>query len=353
MTGIPQQIPPVPHTGACVNRLERSMKYITTLNTMLFFICLLPFMAHGETILVIESYHAENPWDASYKSGLKSVLGNRYDLEFFEMDTKRRPPSEYPNRARMAWEVYQRTKPVLVILGDDNALKYLGPELIKTRTPVVYLGINRNPREYNMIGHANITGILERPIMKRSIAFIGEIIKPRPFKVLILFDSGRTSKISLLDIFEGKSSLTASGIQMDLKLIGKLDDWKHAVLNAEKEGYDALIVGLFQTITDSSGKHVKADTILEWTSKNTPVPPFCFWDFAVGPDKTVGGLVLFGKTQGEEAGKMALEILSGKSPEKIMPVTGQRGRFLFSRSQLKKWGLTLPDDIASQSDYTP
>jgi hypothetical protein len=85
--------------------------------------------------------------------------------------------------------------------------------------------------------------------------------------------------------------------------------------------------------------------------ENIPVPPFGFWDFSVGPDKTVGGFVLFGRSQGEAAGKIALKILSGKSPDNIRPVVGDMGRFLFSKSQLKKWGLSLPDDIAKVAEY--
>lgn len=306
----------------------------------------------GETILVIESYHAEHPWDASYRSGIEKTLGSDYDLHYFEMNTKRVPASQYPNRARMAWELYQKTRPVLVILGDDNALKYLGPRFVQTDTPVVYLGINRNPRDYNMVGHHNITGILERPLMKRSIALIRQITQAKAKKVLILFDSGTTSKTSVVEVFGGKTSISLIGIQMDLKLIGKLSQWKKSVLNAQKEGYDALFVGLYHTITDHTGKHVPDEKILKWTSKNTPVPPFCFWDFAVGPEKTAGGLVLFGQPQGEEAGKLARQILSGKSPGKIKPVTAQRGRLLFSKSQLKKWGLTLPGPVAAKAHYT-
>jgi len=33
-------------------------------------------------------------------------------------------------------------------------------------------------------------------------------------------------------------------------------------------------------------------------------------------------------------------------------VVAERGQLLFSRSQLKKWGLTLPDKIASKAKFT-
>src|SRR4051812_38579719 len=56
-----------------------------------FLLLLACFPAHGaeETIFVVESYNAEMKWDASYKEGLQEVLGKKYKLEYFQMDTKR------------------------------------------------------------------------------------------------------------------------------------------------------------------------------------------------------------------------------------------------------------------------
>lgn len=307
--------------------------------------------ASDNTILVIESYHEEYAWDASYKEGLEETLGNRYELVYFQMDTKRLPSSQYQERTELAYEEYKRLDPALVILGDDNALKFLGPKLSGTKTPVVYLGINQNPRYYNMFGPKNITGVLERPLMKRSVLFLKEMLNPEPKKILILFDTGATSKSSVAQVFKGKSSTSIAGIKVDLKLIGNLSVWKRTVNAAKKDGYDAIIVGLYQTITDDAGEHVDGAEILEWTSENTPVPPFGFWDFTVGKKKTIGGLVLFGKIQGQAAGKIALEILGGKRPYDIHPVMAEKGRMLFSKTLVEKWGLTIPEHMAQDIEY--
>ena len=104
--------------------------------------------AAPKTILAIESYHSDNAWDASYLEGLQETFGKDYTLVSFEMDTKRQPKSLYQKQADLAWLKYQELKPDLVILGDDNAMKFLGPKFIMTETPVVFLGINQNPRDY-------------------------------------------------------------------------------------------------------------------------------------------------------------------------------------------------------------
>jgi len=329
------------------------MKKLIVLTLALFFIFQTGlFAAEKKTILVIGSYHAEYPWEISYREGIKETLGHKYTIEPFYMDTKRLPPSEHAKAADMAWKKYQEIKPSLVILGDDNALKYLTERFSKTKTPVVYLGINANPRDYGAFDKDNITGVLERPLVERSISILKRIVKPELKKVLVLYDSGPTSEVSVAEAFGGKTTLVINGVETDLKLIGKWEEWQNTVLKAKGDGYNTIVVGLFHTIRDAQDKHVGADQVLAWTVQYSPLPPFGFWDFIVGPDKAIGGFVLFGKAQGEEAAKLALKILRGKSPGDISPVIGKRGEYLFSRSQLKKWNLKLPADILSMTKFT-
>lgn len=302
--------------------------------------------AAKKTILVIESYHSTYSWDKSYLRGIKSIVKKQYNIKTFEMNTKRVPKNQYQKMADKAWKNYQKVKPDLVILGDDNALKFLGKKFAKTDTPTIYLGINNNPRAYIKGGHKNITGILERPVLKRSIVYINTVLKGNVKKVLVLFDSGTTSNVAMKNAFKGKKNMKLKGISADLKLIGKWNVWKNTVKNAKKNGYDAIVVGLYHTIVDGKGKNVKASKVLNWTSKNTKIPPFAFWDFAVGKNKTIGGFVLFGKAQGEMAGKMALQILAGeKKPYQIPIITPQRGILYYSKQQLKKYKITLPAEI--------
>ncbi len=322
---------------------------------MLFFLSLIffPFCASAQqkTVLVIESYHAEYPWDISYKEGLSEVMGSVCRFVYFQMDTKRLPESEHEKMAEQAWKKYQEIKPDLVILGDDNALRYLAPKLGSTDMPTVYLGINSNPKDYDASEKKNITGVLERPLFNLSTGSIQKILSPKPEKILLLFDSGETSEAAVAESFKGRTTLPIHNMMVQLKLIGKFEEWKQTVVNAKAEGFDAIVIGLYHTVTDEKGAHVPDQTLLKWTVENTPVPPFGFWDFSVGADKTIGGFVLFGKAQGEAAGKIALKIFSGKSPQEIRPVIADMGKFLFSRSQLKKWGLRLPNEIASAADY--
>ena len=194
------------------------MKHLSVILYLLLVISFAPATSIAAHILVIESYHAQYPWDNGYKKALTETLGQDHTFSFFQMDTKRLPKSKYAKMAELAWQEYLTLKPDIVVLGDDNALSYVGPKLKHTKTPTVYLGINNNPRNYSIADAKNITGVLERPLLKRSLLLIDEII-PQISKVLVLFDSGATSNVALQSYFDGQNIIKIGNIEVDIYLI--------------------------------------------------------------------------------------------------------------------------------------
>ncbi|MEH6471910.1 MAG: hypothetical protein V7752_11720 [Halopseudomonas sp.] len=304
------------------------------------------------SVLVIESYHASYQWDADYRRGINDILGDSAELHFFQMDTKRLPTSEHPLRADLAWQAYRDTQPDLVILGDDNALKHLGRRLADTDTPVIYLGVNNNPRNYFSKIPRNITGVLERPLLNRSIIYMREVMEGTLNKVLILFDDGTTAQALLEEQFQGKQQRTVGPVDVHIRLIGNIDDWREAVVSAEALEYDAIVVGLYHTLTEKNGAHVPAQEVITWSSSHTKVPLFAFWEFAVGHDMAIGGLVLDGYTQGKVAATIAADVLAG-APLPRLPQSSDEGQFVFSQTQLDKWGITLPAGFSEISTLLP
>ncbi len=314
------------------------------------FLCyfLISLAIFSKTILIIESYHKEFDWDISYNRGLRKMLDESYNIENFYMDTKRLPESKFQEMADKAWRRYKKLKPDLVVLGDDNALKYMIKRLSTEDVPVVFLGINNNPRYYMNPVPKNFTGVLERPLLKRSIAFIKEI-KPDIENVMILFDSGLTSQLIFETVFQNKKKLKIEEVEVEFELVKDYEIWKKLIHNSDK--HDAVILGLYQILSDK-GSHVDEKEVLKWSSENTKVPIFAFWDFAVGKEKTIGGYVMSGEEQGKVAGKLIKRILeNGEKPEFIYFETAERGRFIFSEYQLKRFGIKLPMRISQEAEF--
>ncbi len=307
--------------------------------------------AERPRILVVESYHAEYRWDQDYRQALVEMLGQRYGLEFFEMNTKRLPVEMHADMAEKALARIRSLQPVLVILGDDAALHYLGAPLDRMDIPGVYLGINGNPRKYGQMHFRNITGVLERPLIKRNIAFIRQILPPVR-KVLVLFDNDLSVQLIHAELFEGKPSMVVDGMQVDLKLCKSLAEWKQSILTAPSDGYQVTIAGTYHTLTLPNGKVADANEVIAWACANTRLPLFALWEFAVGPNKAIGGLVLSSYEQGKAAAAITLDILEkGAKPSERVPVTARQGDFVFSKSQLARFHLVLPPDIAAQAQW--
>jgi len=322
------------------------MQKCTLIIIFLLAMMLMPCAARAErkTVLVINSYHPVFPWVESHNTALQNALRDTVDLSYFNMDTKRLPKEKYPGQVALAMETFHKKQPDLVVLTDDFALKSLGSRITREGTPVVYLGINNNPRHYlDDMGLA--TGVLERPLFKRSIVYLKDIFGDALHDCLVLFDDSVTSHVIKDYVFREYSSLIFSHTVTHLKLLNQFEDWKKIVLNAKAHRYDVIIVGLYHTLVDESGQHVDDATVIQWLARNSPVPVFGFWDFSIGKGKAVGGLVLAGAPQGAEAAKLVLRILDGESFQSVHPVTTVSGKFVFSRFELARWDIALPQSL--------
>lgn len=320
----------------------------TAIYTAIILMLLLPVSSHAgrPDVMVINSYHAEFPWVASHNAALAEKLGDAVTITRLYLDAKRQPSNVVAENVAAIKDVINADKPDIVVLADDIALREFGRFLQTRNIPVVFLGINNNPRVY--LGNMTLaTGVLERPLMKRSVIYMKEILGDSLSRCLVLFDNGFTARTTLDYVFRGRSSNHFGRIATDIKLLDTVEQWKQTVLTAKQDGYDAIIIGLYHTLFDEQGEHVPDQQVLAWTSANSPVPLFGFWDFSIGQGKAVGGLVLAGEPQGALAATLVRRILNGESPESIQPVTAEAGRLLFSWSEMERWGIQLPDSLRS------
>ncbi len=300
----------------------------------------LPLLA--AEILVISSYHQSNQWDQSYSAGLEKHLKQAHHLGYLYLDTKRQPGQTRDELLAKGMAAYRTHQPALVILGDDNAINYLARDIAALGTPVVFLGMNENPRHKGLVGHPMITGVLERPLLKRNISEMSQMMGGIK-KALVLFDSSNVSLTAIEDEFRSQTELRIGQTLVNSQLIGNYGLWQEAVLGARQSGHDAIFVGLYHTLTDDQGRHVDEQQVLAWTSAHSPVPLFCFWEFTVGKGKAIGGLVLDGRDQGAKAAELVNAILAGAQPRTLAPRAALRGEYVFSKSELARWQLTLPD----------
>ncbi|MBW3695867.1 hypothetical protein EK599_09180 [Vibrio sp. T187] len=316
------------------------MKFIYVLLALTF----APLVAAKEMVF-IHSYHFAYPWVQEYREGFLGEIDG-FNIHDFQMDTKRRPVEDFEGIADEAWDFIQIKKPDVVVVSDDNALKYLGPRLTKSRIPTFFLGINANPRQYVSMT-ANISGVLERPLLKRSVHMISKL-QPDAKKVKVMMDGAATSHAILSTSFTNKLKQVINGVEVDAYLIDSMEGWREHTKNASEEGYDALIIANYAALKNNQGKHFAMEDVSRWTSSNTPVPLYAFWNYSVGEGKAIGGLAISAVEQGIEAAKQVQRYVDSG----IMPVitTPKKGALVFSESELDRWKIKVPQEILMRSE---
>lgn len=320
----------------------------TMIGVLLFIVSLqLPSYAVAEKILVIESYHQSYSWDQGFTRAFQEFLGAEHELTFFEMNTKRLDSERFNERAELAYQTYFNLKPDIVILTDDNALRLVGPMLAGEPTPVFFLGINNNPRDYfDLTIPRNMTGLLERPIISREAINNIKAILPDAKKALVMIDDGITAQ-GMRDHFIKNQRGSVGKIRMKAKMHQTFSQWRESVLTAKENGYDLIFVATFQRLLDDDGSFIDADKLIRWTSENTPVPPFAFLEFGVGEQRTIGGTIADSYMHGVLSAQQVLSYLeTGKMP---LIRTPDKGVFLYNQAMLSKWRLSIPEKLKSRS----
>ncbi len=296
--------------------------------------------ADQKKVLVIESYHADYDWDVSYMRGIRRALNGTAEVLSFQMNTKRLPREQFQARADEAYAYAEQVRPDLVMLGDDNAVSLLGRRFVKAGMPIVYLGVNGNPRNYGLHNQPNVLGVLERPLVQRSIMLLGNL-SPSIREVLVLFDDSTTSHEVAYTMLNGETQFTLYGIACEMVRATFYENWQELVMESASRGYDAILLGTYHTLLDRDGKVVDEEEVIHWANEHSPVPLFGLWDFTIGRGKAAAGFMLRGEDQGYAAGQLVLSFFNGthqtQKPMTIEPT------LVFSRYEIDRWKLSADE----------
>ncbi|MEW6733321.1 MAG: ABC transporter substrate binding protein [Acidobacteriota bacterium] len=322
-------------------------------------------------IFIVSSYHPEYLWSQDTNEGVCGALlkygyfdnvaqaeeftRNYYiktthaEIKKVWMDTKRKSSTTDIAAAtkRITTEI-NNFKPDILLLGDDNAAKYIGNIYLDTDLPVVFWGINGAPLNYGLLdslekpGH-NITGIYQAGYMLENLVQLKKLI-PSIKTFAILSDDSETGRAKAKEIKNLAEAKKLPLTLVDTVITNSFSEWKTRALELQKR-VDAFFVLNHNTIKDDNGQPVDQLEIGSWYLKNIKKPE-CAHEKQFGVEGMLSVIDDSGYKQGYEAVKMLYTILEeGRRPAELPTTAPEQGPFIVNRERAKMLGLVLTNDM--------
>lgn len=323
--------------------------------------------AAKQRIFVVSSYHREYLWSQSTHQGLSAAmlkhgyLDNAQQIHEFTkhdsvesakavvkkvwMDTKRKYSSlEIAQATVRIMHALKAFQPDMVLLGDDNAANYIGNQLLDTKIPVIFWGINGLPLKYGLVermdrpGH-NITGVWQSGYLQESVELLHALV-PQAQTFAILASNSETTRPKVKQLqalaMEGKLPLQLVALVMT----NSFTEFKHRALGLAQK-VDAFFMLNHDTLKDEHGNHVDMLTVGKWYLEHIQKPEASH----EGQFVREGMLCTAndsGYNQGYAAFEMAVEILQhGSQPAQMPPRTPARGPLMVNRQRAAMLGIAL------------
>ncbi len=322
-------------------------------------------------VLVVSSYDREVAWSKLTNAGFcaamlkcgyfetqaqadeftktDSVETRRVVVRKLWMDTKRRNSRQEMDDTSLAIYAFAKTfKPDIILLGDDEAVEYVGTKFLDSSVPVVFWGVNITPVKYGLVdsparpGH-NVTGVYQAGHYVESLKLLKAMApRAKTFAMLSIESAAGRSHCKTVDYLNRKGALP-------LRLVttvatNDFELWKAKILELQGK-VDAFYLSHYSGMKDRNGAAVPAKEAARWYLENVKIPEAVGFRQCVR-DGMLCGVDDAGFDQGFQAVVIARDILDkGARPETYPPVTPREGAAVVNAQRARMLGLSLPEGL--------
>lgn len=299
------------------------------LNASLFHACL--SKNEKKVISYVNSFHRGHPSSDEIMDGILTHFpADSFEVATYFMDTKREPDSlKIKQKAAEVFESIVRDAPDILLVSDDNAVKYLvQPHLDELNMPIIFCGVNWTDAEYELPPD-KVTGMLEiLPVANMVVTM--QSYFPSMEKLLFLSENTTTSRKEelLLDTL-----FTRTGLMATYRLVDDYTEWK-AAFKAGNRDYDIIYLP-----TNGAIKGWDRDDAIQFIHRHLQVPVVTTEDFMM--PYAVFGLTKVAREQGEWVAITAKKILNGARIIDFPVTTNKKSAYWINAS------------LAGQSGFEP
>lgn len=291
-------------------------------------------------VMLLASYHAGMVWSDDQAEAVSARLqdaGLPVELHRDFLDAKRvvLTPAYLRAFEAMLVQKYASQPPKLMLALDDDALDLL----LRLRprhfpgVPILFSGV-AGSRQAELAASGQISGVFDDIDQAQNLRLMLGLL-PQVRRVWLIHDQSRTAEVQLAGLaamqglppgleFVHLSQLSVAEIQARLRQLGPSDLVMALPFNVDREG--RLL------------SHEEASDL--WAAASR-APVVVSRDVSMRPG-VLGGLLMTGREQGNQLGRLAVQALQGRALE-AMPMQPGRSVPTFDARQLRRWGLSEGD----------
>ncbi len=291
-------------------------------------------------VLVLNSYHTSFNWTHEQSDGVISGLkssGENVSMSVEFMDWKNFNSNENWNYLYEYYKYkYDGKQWDLIITTDDAALSFALDyrNEIFSDAPIVFSGVNSEGIKTLIKDHKNVTGVAEEidPIDTLRLAVE---VNPQIEEIYLLYDNSE-SGLSTGQLMNE----TIRSFDPDIRIINwnnlSFDEIQREVQDLNQNS----IVYMTTYSSDINNAIYDIDYVIKEVCSLSNVPVYGLYDYALG-NGIIGGRMLSGRLQGENAARIAIRILSGEDPNDISIFYTNTTRTAFDYNQLRRFNISL------------
>ncbi len=286
----------------------------------------------GKKVLFIDSYHQGYEWSDGVEDGAAKVLRpSGVTLEFVRMDTKRHGDEKWKKQAALdAKAAIERMKPDVVIVSDDNAVKYVLQAFYRDAAlPFVFCGVNWDAKPYGL-PYRNTTGMVEVGLTAQLVDKLKEYAKGK--RVGYLTSESETERADQRAYKEKlKLDFTAE------RFVRTFAEWKEAFLAMQGQ-VDVLLLGNNAELVDWNEAEARA-----FVQAQSRIASGAIYEWMM--PYAMLGLTKVPAEQGIFAAKSALAIMKGAAPTSIPIATNKEGQIFMNVKLAAKAGIVFKPEL--------
>ena len=314
------------------------LSFFIILVIVIFHMCV-PQERPKKVVTYINSFHRGHPSSDDIMDGiLENFPSDSFEIDTYFMDTKRNPSNEHiEQRASQLFDTIMNINPDILLISDDNAVKYIvQPHLEELTMPVLFCGVNWTDAEYNL-PPTKVTGMLEiLPVADMIITM--KSYYPDMDKLLFLSENTTTSRKEkqLLDTLFNRV-----GVAVTHELVDNFDQWK-VIFEEANQLYDIIYLPTHGAI--KGWDHNKA---IRFINQHIQVPVVTTEDFMM--PYAVFGLTKVAKEQGIWVAVTAKKILNGSDPGDFPVTRNQQSSYWINSNLAEKIGFKPDKDLLKKA----